>query len=82
MQAHICRVATIEAVAVDATLELRILNQGTLIERGEVTFVNAHLTPHLVAWRDETVAETIVDTVGTHKDREGAIGVPTIVMLS
>ena len=82
MKAHIRRIATVEAMAVDATLELRILDQRTLIERREVALVDAHLTPHLVTWLDQTVAETIVDAVSTHMDGERAIGVPTIVILS
>ena len=52
MQAHIGRVAAIEAMAVDTALKLRILNQSTLIKRGEVAFVNAHFAPHLIAWRN------------------------------
>ena len=81
MKAHIGRIATIEAMAVDTTLELCILDQRTLIERGEVALVNTHLTPHLVAWLDQTVAEAVVDAVRTDVDRERAIGVPPVIEL-
>ena len=78
MQAHIGRIAPIEAVAVDAPLELRILNQRTLVERGKVTLVDTHLAPYLVARGDETVADAVVDAIRTHVDGERTIGVPTI----
>ena len=81
VQAHVGRVATIEAVAVDAALELCILYQRTLVERGEVAFINPHLAPYLVAWRNETVAETVIDTVRTDVDGERSIGMPAIVKL-
>ena len=57
MEAHISRIATVEAVAVDTALELSVLNERTLVERREVAFVNAHLAPHLVTRFNETVAE-------------------------
>ena len=79
MQAHIGRVATIKTMAVGATFKLCVFNECTLVKRGEVAFVNAHLAPHLIAWLNQTVTETIIDAVWTHVDREGAIGMPTVI---
>ena len=81
MKAHIGWVTTIEAMAVNTTLELGVLYQRTLIERGEIAFVNAHLAPHLVARLYQTVANSIVDAVWTDVNRERAIGVSTIGIL-
>ena len=81
MQAHVLGVATVEAVAVDTALELGVLNQRTLIERGQVAFVNAHLAPYLVAGLNQTVADTVVDAVSTDVDGERAIGMPAVVIL-
>ena len=81
MKAHISRITTIETVAVDAAFELCVLYQRTLVERGEVTFIDAHLAPNLVARRNETIAETVVNAVWADIDRERTIGVPAIVIL-
>ena len=80
MKAHVGRIAAVEAMAVDTTLELRVLNQWTLVERGEVTFINAHLAPHLVARLNETVADAVVDAVRRDIDGERLIGVPAVVI--
>ena len=80
MKAHISRITTIETVAVDAAFELCVLYQRTLVERGKVALIDAHLAPHLIAWRDETIAETVVNAVWADIDRERTIGVPTIVI--
>ena len=79
VQTHVGRIAAIEAVAVDAALKLGILYQRTLIERGKVALVDTHLTPDFVAWRDESVAQAIVDAIGADIKRERAISVPSIV---
>ena len=78
MQAHIGRIAAIEAMAIHTTLELRVLNQRTFIKRGEVAFVNTHLAPHLVAWLNQTVADAVVDAVRADVNRKRTVGVPTI----
>ena len=78
MQAHVGRVAAVEAVAVDAALKLCVLNQCTLIKRGEVALVDAHLAPHLIARLYQTVADAVVDTVSTDVDRKRTIGVPAV----
>ena len=78
MKAHGGRVSSIEAVAVDAALELCVLNEWTLVERRQVALVDAHLAPHLMAGGYETVAEAVVDTVGADEEGDGVIGVPTI----
>ena len=72
VKAHVGRVAAIEAMAVDATLELCVLNQRALIKRREVSFVNAHFAPHLVTWLYKTVADAVVDAVRADINREGA----------
>ena len=82
VEAHVGGVAAVEAVAVDAALELSIVDQRTLVERGEVAFVDAHLAPYLIARFDQAVADTIVDAVRADVDREWLIGVPTIIILS
>ena len=81
VKAHIRWVSPVEAVAVDATLELCVLNQRPLVEGGEVAFVNAHLAPYLVARLDQAVADAVVDAVGADVHRERAIGVPSIGIL-
>ena len=78
VQTHARRVATIEAVAIDATLELRILDERCLLEGGEVALVDAHLAPHFVAWLDETIAQAVVDAVGAHIKVEWLVSMPTI----
>ena len=78
VQTHARRVATIEAVAVDATLELSILDERRLLEGGEVALVDAHLAPHFVAWLDETIAQAVVDAVGAHIKVEWLVSMPTI----
>ena len=78
VQAHIGRIAPIEAMAVDTPLELCILNQGTFVERREIAFVDAHFAPHLIAWRNQTVTDAVVDAVRTHIDGERLISMPTV----
>jgi hypothetical protein len=65
MKTHVSRVTTIEAMAVDTSLELCVLNQSSLIERGEVAFINAHLTPHLVTRLYKTITDAVVNAVRT-----------------
>ena len=81
MKAHVGGVATVKAMAVDAAFELCVLNQRALVERGKVTLVDTHLTPHLMARRDESVAKAIVDAIRADIKRERAISVPSIVIL-
>ena len=81
METHISRISAIEAMAVHTALKLCILYQRTLVERGEVAFVDAHLAPNLIAWCDETIAETVVDTVRTDIDSKRTIGMPAIIIL-
>ena len=78
VETHIGRIPPVETMAVDTTLELCVLNQRTLVERGQVAFIDAHFAPNLVARLDETIAEPIVDAVGTDEDVEGTIGVPAV----
>ena len=80
MQAHVSGVAAVEAVAVDAALELSIVDQRTLVERGEVAFVDTHLAPYLVTRCYQTVAEAVVDAVGTDVESKRTVGVPTVVV--
>ena len=80
VEAHVGRVATVEAVAVDATLELGVFDERAFIERREVAFVDAHLAPHLVAGFDEAVAEAVVDAVGADVEDERTIGVPAVIV--
>ena len=80
VEAHVGRVAAVEAVAVAASLKLRIFYQRTLLERGQVALIDAHLAPHLIAWLNKTIAETIVDTVRTDMDGERLVGMPAIVI--
>ena len=42
---------------------------------------DAHLAPHLVARLDQTVAEAIVDAVGTDVDGERFISMPAVLVL-
>ena len=78
MQTHVGRIATVEAMTVNTSLKLGVLYQCTLIERGKVTLIYAHLAPYLVARSYKTVAETIVDAVGTDIDRERLVCMPTV----
>ena len=80
MQAHIVRIAAVEAMAVDAPLELSILDECPFIKRGEVALVDAHFAPDLVTWRNQTIANTVVDAVRTNKDWKRAICMPSIVI--
>ena len=80
VEAHVGGVAAVEAVAVDAALELGIFNQRTLVERREVAFVDTHFAPYLVARCYQAVAETVVDTVGADVEDEGTVGVPAVVV--
>ena len=43
VQAHVVRISPVEAVAVDTSLELRVLYQRTLVEGGEVALVDSHV---------------------------------------
>ena len=82
VEVHIGRIALVETVAVDAPLELGVLNERTFVERREVTFVDAHLAPYLVAWRNQAVAEAVVDAVSVDIDGERTVGMPAVVVLS
>ena len=81
MQAHVLRIGAVETVAVDAALKLGVLDQRTLLEAGQVTLVDAHLAPHLVAGLDQTVAEAVVDAVGTDIDGERFVSMPAVLIL-
>ena len=81
VETHIGGIAAIEAMTIDATFELGILNQRPLIERGEIAFVDAHLAPHFIAWLNQTVAEAIVDAVRADVDGEWLVGVPAVIVL-
>ena len=70
MQTHISRITTVEAVAIHTSLELCVLYQRTFLKRGEIAFVDTHLAPHLIAWRNQTVADTVIDTVRADVNRE------------
>ena len=65
-------------MAVDASLKLSVLYQGTLAERRQVALVDAHFAPHLIAWLYQAVADAVVDAVGADNDVERTIGVPTV----
>ena len=81
MQAHVLRIGAVETVAVDAALKLGVIDQRTLLEAGQVTLVDAHLAPHLVAGLDQTVAEAVVDAVGTDIDGERFVCMPAVLIL-
>ena len=81
MKTHICRITTVKAMAVHTPLKLSILNQGTFFKRGQVTLVNTHLTPYLIARFYKTVANSIVNAIRTNIDRESIICMPTILIL-
>ena len=56
VEAHVGRVAAIEAVAVDAALELGVLNERMLVEGGKIALINAHFAPYLIARLNKAVA--------------------------
>ena len=80
MQTHVGGVTAVEAVAVDAAVELGVFNECALVERAEVAFVDAHLAPDLVTRCNEAVAEAVVDAVGADVEGEGTVGVPAVVV--
>ena len=81
VKTHTCRVATIETMAVDPPFELRIFDEWRLLEVREVTLIDAHLAPHLIARLDETIAQTVVDAVGADIEIKRLIGMPPVVKL-
>ena len=78
MQAHVLGIGAVEAVAVDAALELGVLDQRPLLEGGQVALVDAHLAPHLIAGLYQAVAEAVVDAVGTDIDGKRTVGMPAV----
>ena len=65
-------------MAVDATLELCVLDERCLLEIRQVALINAHLAPYLITRFDEAIAQAVVDAIGTDIEVEGLVGVPPV----
>ncbi len=63
VKAHVGWISTIEAVAIDTSLKLGVLNQSMFVERRKITLIYTHLAPYFIARLNESIAEAVVDAV-------------------
>ena len=80
MQTQVPRIGTIEAMAVDTTIELGVDDEWTFVERREVALVNTHFAPHLITRFNQSVSQSVVDAVLAHIDSKRLETVPAIIV--
>ena len=74
MEGKVLRVVIGEGMAVNAAfVVLRVLDDRFYVEVGQVSLINAHSVPTLIAWRQQTIGYPRVNLILGNMDNKGFV---------
>ena len=74
MESKVFRIVVGKRVTIHASVViLRVLDDGLYVEVGQVSLINAHSVPTLIAWRQQTIGYPGVNLILGNMDNKGFV---------